>query len=337
MKFSALSRCSPARRAALRAATRVPIFAAIVLAFPAWAQKNYPSKPVKLVVGFPPGGSNDIVARIITPALSEILGTQVIVDNRAGASGILAAGMVAKSAPDGYTLMLSSASPLVIAPHTLGKLPFDVNRDFLAINTVGLTPEAIAVSPNTSVKSFKDLIELSKTQDVTISSSGNGGLPHLTIELLKQASKGRIIHVLYKGAGPAITDTLGGHVNAVTMDLPALIAFIRDGRLKALAVTSDKRVDFLPQIPTVQEEGLPSFSAVNWLGIFAPAGTPKLIIDQLHAAIEKVMANPQVRAQLTTAAVIPNTSASPQAFQAFIAQENKRWAQVVTDSGAKTD
>ncbi|CAM3724974.1 tripartite tricarboxylate transporter substrate binding protein [Polaromonas hydrogenivorans] len=337
MKFPALSRRSPARRATLRAATGITLFAAIALAFPAWAQKNYPSKPVKLVVGFPPGGSNDIVARIITPALSEILGAQVIVDNRAGASGILAAGQVAKSVPDGYTLMLSSASPLVIAPHTLGKLPFDVNRDFLAINTVGLTPEAVAVGPNTSVKSFKELIELSKTQDVTISSSGNGGLPHLTIELLKQASKGRIIHVAYKGAGPAITDTLAGHVNAVTMDLTALIPFIRDGRLKPLAVTSDKRVDFLPQVPTVQEEGLPSFSAVNWLGIFAPAGTPKSIIDQLHAAIEKVMANPQVRAQLTTAAVIPNTSASPQAFQAFVAQENKRWARVVTDSGAKSD
>ncbi len=303
----------------------------------AHAQTAYPTKPIKLIVGYPPGGSNDIVARIVAPALGTILGQQVLVENKPGANGTMGAAQVAKSPADGYTLLLSSASPLVIAPHLLGKLPFDVNQDFIAVNTVGLTPEAIAVGPSLPVKNFQELLELSKKQDVTISSSGNGGLPHLTIELLKQASKGRITHVPYKGAGPAVTDTIAGHVNAVTMDLPALIAFIRDGRLKALAVTSDSRVDFLPDVPTAQEQGLPSFSAVNWLGVFAPAATPIPVVDKLHSALKQVVADPQVREQLHRVAVVPNSSASPQSFQAFLAKENDRWGRIARESGAKMD
>ncbi len=303
----------------------------------AHAQTTYPTKPIKLIVGYPPGGSNDIVARIVAPALGTLLGQQVLVENKPGASGTMGAAQVAKSPADGYTLLLSSASPLVIAPHLLAKSPFDVNQDFIAINSVGLTPEAIAVGPSLPVKNFQELLELAKKQDVTISSSGNGGLPHLTIELLKQASKGRISHVPYKGAGPAVSDTLAGHVHAVTMDLPALISFIRDGRLKALAVTSDSRVDFLPDVPTAQEQGLPSFSAVNWLGIFAPAATPRPIVDKLHAALKQVVADTQVREQLHRAAVVPNSSASPQSFQAFLAKENDRWGRIARESGAKME
>lgn len=303
----------------------------------AHAQATYPTKPIKLIVGYPPGGSNDIVARIVAPALGTILGQQVLVENKPGANGTMGAAQVAKSPADGYTLLLSSASPLVIAPHLLGKSPFDVNQEFIAINTVGLTPEAIAVGPSLPVKNFQELLELAKKQDVTISSSGNGGLPHLTIELLKQASKGRITHVPYKGAGPAVTDTIAGHVNAVTMDLPALITFIRDGRLKALAVTSDSRVDFLPEVPTAQEQGLPSFSAVNWLGVFAPAGTPRPIVDKLYSALKQVVADAQVREQLHRTAVVPNSSESQQSFQAFLAKENDRWGRIARESGAKMD
>lgn len=325
------------RRTLLTTGLAMAGLAAGALWAPAQAQTAYPNKPIKLLVGFPPGGSNDIVARIIAPSLSSILGQQVLVENKPGASGTMGASQVAKSPADGYTLMLSSASPLVIAPHLLGKMPFNVNQDFAAVGTVGQTPEAIAVGPSLPVKNFRELLELSKKQEITISSSGNGGLPHLTIELLKQASKGRITHVPYKGAGPAVSDTLAGHVNAVTMDLPALIAFIRDGRLKALAVTSDTRVDFLPEVPTAQEQGLPSFSAVNWLGIFAPAGTPPSVVDKLHAALAQVVADGHVREMLQRAAVVPQTSPSPQAFQAFIAKENDRWGRIARESGAKMD
>lgn len=325
------------RRTLLTAGLAMAGLAAGALWAPAQAQTAYPHKPIKLIVGFPPGGSNDIVARIIAPSLGSILGQQVLVENKPGASGTMGASQVAKSPADGYTLMLSSASPLVIAPHLLGKMPFNVNQDFAAVGSVGQTPEAIAVGPGLPVKNFRELLELSKKQEITISSSGNGGLPHLTIELLKQASKGRITHVPYKGAGPAVSDTLAGHVNAVTMDLPALIAFIRDGRLKALAVTSDTRVDFLPEVPTAQEQGLPSFSAVNWLGIFAPAGTPQAVVDKLHAALAQVVADAHVRELLQHAAVVPQTSPSPQAFQAFIAKENDRWGRIARESGAKMD
>lgn len=325
------------RRTLLTAGLAMAGLAAGALSAPAQAQASYPAKPIKLIVGYPPGGSNDIVARIIAPSLGSILGQQVLVENKPGASGTMGASQVAKSPADGYTLMLSSASPLVIAPHLLGKLPFNVNQDFAAINTVGLTPEAIAVGPSLPVKSFRELLDLSKKQEITISSSGNGGLPHLTIELLKQASKGRITHVPYKGAGPAVSDTLAGHVHAVTMDLPALISFIRDGRLKALAVTSDARIDFLPDVPTAQEQGLPSFLAVNWLGIFAPAGTPQPVVDKLHAALGQVVADAQVREMLQRAAVVPQSSPSPAAFQAFIAKENDRWGRIARESGAKMD
>jgi len=325
------------RRTLLATGLALASLAAGVCGAPAQAEPVYPSKPVKLIVGFPPGGSNDIVARIIAPRLGSLLGQQVLVENKPGASGTMAASQVAKSPADGYTLMLSSASPLVIAPHLLAKMPFNVNHDFAAIGTVGLTPEAIAVGPSLPVKSFRELLELAKKQEVTISSSGNGGLPHLTIELLKQAAKGRITHVPYKGAGPAVSDTLAGHVNAVAMDLPALIAFIRDGRLKALAVTSESRVDFLPEVPTAREQGLPSFLAVNWLGVFAPAGTPPAVIDRLHGALTQVVADAQVRELLQRAAVVPQASASAAAFQAFLAAEDDRWGRIARESGAKMD
>lgn len=302
-----------------------------------YAQTAYPTKPIKLVVGFPPGGSNDMVARIISVPLGEILGQQVIVENKPGASGVLGSNSVSKSSPDGYTLLLSSASPLVIAPHLLPKKPFEVTKDFVAIGTLGSTPEAIAVGSSMQVKDFRDFMEQAKTKSITVSSSGNGGLPHLTIELLKQASANQITHVPYKGAGPAVSDTLAGHVNAVTMDLPALITFIRDGKLKALAVTSDKRVDFLPDVPTAQEQGLPSFSAVNWFGVFAPASTSPAVVDKIHDALNKVVKDPKVSEQLKRVAVVPQTSASPKEFAAFVAKENERWGRVARESGASMD
>ncbi|HQQ68718.1 MAG TPA: tripartite tricarboxylate transporter substrate binding protein [Alicycliphilus sp.] len=309
----------------------------LALGSAAHAQAAYPTKPVKLVVGFPPGGSNDIVARIISVPLGELLGQSVIVENKPGASGVLGSTFVSKAAPDGYTLLLSSASPLVIAPHLLPKKPFEVTKDFVAIGTLGSTPEAIAVGPSLQVKDFRDFMEQAKTKTITVSSSGNGGLPHLTIELLKQASGSHLSHVPYKGAAPAVTDTLAGHVNAVTMDLPALINFIRDGKLKALAVTSERRVDFLPDVPTAQEQGLPSFSSVNWFGVFAPTGTSPGVVDKIHAALNKVVNDPKVVEQLTRAAVVPQSSASSKDFAQFVSKENERWGRVARESGATMD
>lgn len=293
--------------------------------------QQFPNKPIRMIVGYPPGGSNDIVARIMAPRLSEELGTTVVVENKAGVSGAIGADFVAKAAPDGYTVLLASASPVVITPHTIPKIPFNTLTDFAPINTVGLTPEAIAVAPSLGVKNLKELLDLARTREVSLASSGTGGLPHLTIELLMQAARNsKIVHVPYKGAGPAVTDTLAGHVNGIVMDVPPLYPLIQDGRLQALAVTSAKRVEFLPKVPTAQEV-LPGFDVTNWVGVFAPAGTPQPVVDKLHAAIDKVVARPDVREQLLKVAVVPSTMASPAAFQQFVAGEFNRWGKLVKD------
>jgi tripartite-type tricarboxylate transporter receptor subunit TctC len=288
----------------------------------------FPNKPIRLIVGYPPGGSNDIVARIIAPRLGEELGTTVVVENKAGVSGAIGADFVAKSAADGYTLLLASASPVVITPHTIPKVPFNTLTDFTAINTVGLTPEAIAVSPSLGVKSLKELLALARTRQVTLSSSGTGGLPHLTIELLIQAAKGHIVHVPYKGAGPAITDTLAGHVNGIVMDVPPLFPLFQDGRLQPLAVTSAKRAEFLPNVPTAQEE-LPGFDVTNWVGVFGPAKLPPVVLARINAALAKTVAREDVRAQLIKVAVVPSTMVNPAAFQQFVAAEYGRWGKLV--------
>lgn len=300
------------------------------------AAQDFPTRPIKLIVGYPPGGSNDIVARLIAPRLGEALGTTVVVENRAGVSGVIGADSVAKAAPDGYTLLAASASPVVITPHTIPKIPFNTLTDFTPINTVGLTPEAIAVSPSLGVSTLKELLALSRTRQVSLSSSGTGGLPHLTIELLIQASKGNIVHVPYKGAGPAVTDTVAGHVNGIVMDVPPLYPMIQDGRLRALAVTSEKRVEFLPNVPTAHEE-LPGFNVSNWVGVFAPAKTPRAVVDKINAALVKVVAREDVRAQLLKVAVVPSTMASPDAFQKFVGEEFQRWGKLVKEKNIVAD
>lgn len=300
----------------------------LALTFSTQAQ-NLSDKPISLIVGFAPGGSNDIAARIIAPYLGEQLKTTVIVENKPGASGMIAGAIAAKASPDGHTLMLSSLSPVIISPQSLKKPPFHTPTAFIAINLMGLTPEAIAVGPTlANVNTLGDLLQLAKTRDITLASSGVGGLPHLTIELLLAASKGRIIHVPYKGGGPAVTDTVAGHVDGIVMDIPPLMSMIRDGRLKALAVTSEKRVDFLPNIPTAQEF-LPNFNVVNWLGIFAPAQTPTPIIAKINAAILNAIARPDVRQKLEAAAIIPSTMESPATFQPFVNAEYARWGEVL--------
>ncbi len=319
------------RRALLRrlcgsAAALLPLMAA----GPATAAP-FPTGPITMIVGYPPGGSNDIVARLIAPVLGKALGATVVVENKAGASGLIGTNHVAKAKPDGQTILLSSISPVVLSPQTMKEVPFDSLKDLAPINTVGDTPEAIATGPSLKVNSLKELLDYAKTKEVTLSSSGVGGLPHLTIELLKAASGGKIMHVPYKGAGPAVTDTLAGHVNGIVMDLPPLYALIKDGRLHALAVTSAQRVDFLKEIPTAQEE-LPNFNVVNWVGVFAPAGTPDDILDKYDAAIKKALANPELRQKLQDVAVVPSTMENRQAFTAFFKQEYKRWGDVLKEA-----
>jgi tripartite-type tricarboxylate transporter receptor subunit TctC len=309
----------------------------VLLATGAAQAQDYPSRPINLIVGFPPGGSNDIVARLLAPKLGELLGTTVIVVNKPGSNALIGTDFVAKAAPDGYTITLASASPLVISPHTYAKMPFDALNDLIGITTVANTPELVAVHPSMPAKTLQELIAVSKTRQVTLSSSGNGGLPHLAIELLRTATNGRILHVPYKGAGPAITDTVGGHVDGVIMDLPALHPMVRDGRLRPIAITNTTRAPVLPDTPTSVEQNVPTLLAFNWFAVMAPAKTPKPIIDKLHAALLKAAISPDVRDAMLKVGVEPLTHPSPEAFAAFMREETVRWGKVAKDSGAKAD
>jgi tripartite-type tricarboxylate transporter receptor subunit TctC len=324
----------PGRRAALAAALAAGLLGTAGIAS---AQAPWPSKPITLVVGFPPGGSNDIVARIIAPPLGQALGQPVIIENRPGANAILGTEYVARAAPDGYTLTLGSASPLAISPATYPKIPFDPIKDFVGITTVAATSELIAVHPSTGVKTLGELMALSQKREVTLSSSGNGGLPHLAIELLRNASKGRIVHVPYKGAGPAVTDAMGGHVDGVVMDLPALLPGVRDGKLLPLATADLRRSTSLPQVPDAAEAGIPSFIALNWFAVMAPAQTPKPVVEKLHAALLHTLQMPEVVERLRQGGIEPFTQESPEAFAVFFKSELARWGTVARAAGARVD
>ena len=301
------------------------------------AAQDYPNKPIKLVVGFPPGGSNDAVARIIAPKMAEALGQPVVIENKPGANATLGTDFVAKSAPDGYTITLGSLSPLVISLATYANIPYDTAKDFAPINTVALTPEVLAVHPSVPAKTLPELVALSKTKQVSLSSAGNGGLPHLAIELLKNESKGNFLHVPYKGAGPATIDTIGGHVNGIMMDVPAVSTQIKEGKLRAIAVTNKARSVVLPDTPTSGEQGLPTVLAVNWFGLMAPKGTPPAIVAKLNDALVKAVNNAQVKEEFAKIGIEGFLHPSPEAYAKFLAEEITRWGKIARDAGAKAD
>ncbi len=316
------------------------VCAAVVMAAAGAAHaQGYPVKPIRLIVGFPPGGSNDIVARQMAPKLTQLLGAQVIVENRPGANATIATELVAKSNPDGYTLTLASASPLAISPFTYPNIPYDTLRDFAAITTVASTPEMIAIHPSLPARNLKELVALGKSQPgkLNFASSGNGGLPHLAIELFRNLGKVNIVHVPYKGAGPAVTDLMGGHVHAMIIDIPALAPGVKSGKLRGIAVTAEKRSPLLPDLTTTAEQGMPGLVAVNWFAIMAPAKTPKAIVDKLHDAIVKAATAPEMKQQFDTVGVEAFVQPSPEAFTTFLKNDLVRWGKVAKESGARAD
>lgn len=319
----------------------IPLACIALLAVAAGAvqAQTYPAKPIRLVVGFPPGGSNDIVARQMAPRLTLLLGAQVVVENRPGANATIGTEFVARSAPDGYTLTLASASPLAISLFTYPNIPYDTLRDFAGITTVASTPEVIAIHPSLPARTLKELMALARSQPAKLNfaSAGNGGLPHLAIELFKSLGKLNIVHVPYKGAGPAVADLLGGHVHGMIMDLPPLLPHVKSGRLRGIAVTAGKRAELLPDLPTSGEQGLPGLIAVNWFAIMAPAKTPKTIVDRLHAAIVQVATSAEMKEQFRTLGIDAFVQPSPEAFTAFLREDIARWGKVAKESGARAD
>ncbi|RTZ41551.1 tripartite tricarboxylate transporter substrate binding protein [Candidimonas sp. SYP-B2681] len=330
------SKRQTARRHAVKALAYLSLGPALYLAPTLVQAAEFPSQPITLIVGFSPGGSNDITARAIAEPLSKKLGVPVVVENKVGASGMIATNDVARSKADGHTLMVTSASPLVITPHTQGKTPYDSLKDFQPVSLIGITPETMAINPRVAATNLKELVDAARKGQISIASSGTGGLPHLTIELFRSAAGGQVIHVPYKGASPAVADTLAGHVDAIVVDLPAVYKQIQAGSLKGIAMANDKRSEFLPDLPTSGEQGMPSFVGVNWIGLIGPKGMPASTTQKLHEAVLEAVQDPKVKATLASAAVEVATNKAPKEFGQFINAEYEKWGKIVKDAGINT-
>ncbi len=298
---------------------------------------EYPTKPVRMIVGFAPGGGTDTTARAIANKLTELLGQQVIIDNRAGAAGNIATELVARANPDGYTNLMGTIAALAINPSLYRtKLPFDSVRDFAPIIQAVDSTNILSLHPSVPAASVKELIALAKTKPLNYGSSGVGGTGHLAGELFTTMAGIKMTHVPYKGGGPAIVDLIAGQVQLVFATAASAVPHIKSGKIKGIAVTTIKRSALMPNIPTIAESGLPGFDANNWYGVLAPAGTPRPIIMRLNTEIRKVLAMPDVKDFLFLQGLDP-APGTPEQFGAYIKSEMTKWSKVVKDSGARTD
>lgn len=318
--------------------TRIfPLLVALALATPAALAQTYPAKPIHLIVTFAAGGGTDLAARNLAPKLSEGIGQSIVIENRAGANGAVGAEAVARAPADGYTLMVGAAGTLAVAPH-LAKLPFDTFRDFVPISLVATSPFVVTVNPGVKAASIRELIALAKADPGKLSfgSSGTGGAPQLATELFKSMAGVDMLHVPYKGLGPAITDLLGGQINLIFADVGLVVAHLKSGKLRGLAVTGSRRAAALPDLPTVAEAGVPGYSAGTWYGLFAPAGTPPAIVARLSEETRKALANPEVRASFAAQGVEPAGN-TPEQFASFVRNEHAKWGRVIRESGIKAN
>jgi tripartite-type tricarboxylate transporter receptor subunit TctC len=298
----------------------------------------YPNHTIRLVVPFPAGGTTDILARDVAKKLTDAMGQPVVVDNRPGAGGNIGADLVAKSPPDGYTLLMGTVGTHAINPSLYAKMPYDHVKDFLPVVLVAGVPNVLVVNPSVPINSVADLIKLAKAKpgSINFASSGSGTSIHLSGELFKTMAGVDMTHVPYKGSSPALTDLMGGQVQIMFDNLPSSLALIKAGKLRAVAVTSLKRAPALPDVPTIAESGLPGFEASSWFGVLAPAGTPAPIVARLNAEVNKWLQSPEGKEQLLAQGA-EVAGGSPEQFVAHIRAETDKWAKVVKASGAKVD
>lgn len=302
------------------------------------AQPAYPSKPIRYIVPYPPGGPLDIVARGLAQKVGPSLGQQVIVDNRPGAGGNIGADAVAKAPADGYTILMGAVATHAINPHLYRKLPYDPIRDFTPIALVTQVPNVLVVHPALPVKQVSDLIALARAKPGALSfgSGSTGSAGHLAGELFKVLAKVDMVHIPYKGAAPAVADLLGGQIHLMFDNLASALPHVKAGRLRAVAITTQERAAQVPELPTVAASGLAGFDVSTWFGVFGPAGLPQSILDRLHAEFADALKQPDVRAQLTALGAEP-ANLSPQAFGAFVKRELAKYETVVRASGARVD
>ena len=310
--------------------------AGLVLSAGAWAQA-FPAKTVRIVVPFPPGGGTDVIARVAAQKLTESWGQQVIVDNKAGASGTIGSELVAKSPADGYTLLLTATHHAI----NLGmykQLPYDTLRDFVPVAYIAASPNLLLLHPSVPANNVRELIAYAKSKPGghNYASSSVGGATHLTGELFKTAAGIELQHIPYKGAAPAMTDLLGGQVPMMIDVIPTALAHVRSGRLKAIAVTSARRTTVMPEVPTVAESGLPGFEAISWFGLYAPAATPKDTVNKLNADFNRVLQLPEVKEKLAAQGAEP-IAMTPEQFASYLKVEIAKWAKAIKESGAKAE
>lgn len=318
--------------------TLAVVLAAALLPAGAFAQAGYPNKPVTFIVPFPAGGGTDISARLLATKLTAKWGQSVVVENKAGAAGIVGADAVAKARPDGYTLLIGNVGTQSINPSLYAKLPYNPDTAFAPVSLICELPFVLMATPSFAAKSPKDLVAMAKADPdkVTFASSGSGGSPHLTAEIFQQATGTKMMHIPYKGGGPAMTDLMAGHVNLLFASILEGSGHIKSGKLKALAVSSASRSPALPDVPTLAEAGITGAESGSWVALLAPAGTPQALVDKIAADVKEVVANPDVRAQLVQQGGTPQAT-TPAQLQALIDADRARYGKVIREKGVKVE
>ena len=299
----------------------------------------YPAKPVRVMVGFAPGGSTDVTARIMAQELSKLWNQQVIVDNRPGASGMIGAELAAKAAPDGYTLLVSPQTSIVVAPLLFQKMAYDPIKDFATVGVVGSSPQLLVIHPSLPPKNFKEFVTFAKAnwRQLSFGSGGIGSTPHLGSELLNLSLKVKMVHVPYKGENPALADVLGGQLPLMFSNLPVGLPFAKSGKLRGLAITSLERSPIAPEFPTIAESGFPGFDTATWSGLYMPAATPREIVMRVNADVVKVFNQPDAKQRMLGQGLDYGMYVTPEAHAAYVKSEFTRWGKVIREAGIKAE
>ena len=314
------------------------MLAAMVITAQTVPAAEWPDKPIRVILSVPAGATPDVTARLVFPGLSQQLGVSLVADNRAGGGGVIGAEIAAKSAPDGYTLFISSPGALTILPHMRKGIPYDTIRDFVPVSLISIGPFVLMTHPSVPARNIRELIALAKAQPgkLNYASAGNGVANHLAGELFKQMAGVDIVHVPYKGAPQAVTDVLAGHMNMMFNSVAPIVAHIKSGKIRVLGIASLQRSPQLPDLPTISESGVPGFEAVNWFGLFAPAKTPRAIINRVNGALVKTVRSPELQAQFIALGADP-VGSTVEEFIAFVKRDMEKYEKVVRISGAKLD
>ena len=320
------------------AAYVVPVALAGFFAVASAPAQDYPNRPIRMIVGFPPGGGTDVMARLVAPRMTETWSQQVVIDNRPGATGIIGTDLVAKAVPDGYTLLMGHVATNAIAWSLFAKLPFDPAKDFTPITRVSSVPHVLVVHPSLDARSVKDLIALAKAKpgELNYGSAGSGAATHLAAELFKSMAGVNLVHIPYRGPAEALNALVMNEAQVEIQSMLSATPFVQGGRLRLLATTGSKRLAEYPDVPTVAEAAVPGYAVYTWFGVVAPAGVPPPVLARLHVALVQALTSPEMRRQFTNqgAEVVANT---PAEFSAFLREEVAKWNKVIRDSGARVD